>query len=335
MAYETDAYSDPTDLLNKFAVFIEANGWTRDSLVTEGSGRRYHAHRGSQYVNMRALVNETAPSSSLLADGGTTNIYGVSFNIGTGYSGASAWYAQAGVPSNNGGKKRSVGIQNLSAAGTYHFFAHDSGDRIVVVVEYSSGLYDRFYFGLLEKFGTWTGGDYFGGSRTGLKTIAGESGIPFGFFQGNHNGLEQLSGMGNVLALINVDVDAESGWHWNSAASFGASRRMIRDTYNIYAFAANGANQPNTTNSLAVFLPVVAFVDRTATSTINSTTVNSPIGYIPEIAYCSLAALVPGQQVVLGSTAYRVFPLFKKNSIKAIPSVGSQHSGWYGFAVAE
>jgi hypothetical protein len=332
--YETDTYSDPTDLVNKLAVFIEANGWTRDDLSNEGSGRRYHAHRGTQYLNMRALVNESAPSGAVIMDGGGTNIYGVSFNIGTGYSGASPWYSQAGIPTNSGGGPRSVGIQALSVAGTYHFFAHNSGDQIMVVVEYASGYYDRFYFGLLSEYGAVTGGDYFGGSRTGIQSAASNSTVPFGFFRGSHGGGEAGSGMGSVYALLKVDVDAETGWHWNPQATYGAARRTLRDFNNINAYTAGNAIQPNTTNSLAVMFPVIVYVNRTTTDA--AATSASPVGEIPKVFYINLANLVPGQQITLGSTDYRVFPFWKKNSTKAIPVASvAGHSGWYGFAVEE
>lgn len=333
--YETNTYTDPTDLVNKFAVFIEANGWTRDDLSNEGSGRRYHAHRGSQYLNMRAFINESPPSGATIADGGSTNVYSVAFNIGTGYSGASAWYGQAGVPTNSSGRPRSAGIQDILTTGTYHFFAHNSGDQIVVVVEYASGYYDRLYFGLLEKYGTWTGGDYFGGSRTGVQRAATTTPVPpFGFFRGSHNGGELSANMGETIALVNVDVDAETGWHWNTRALYGAARRTLRDFHNINAFAAGNAIQPNTTNSLAVMFPVIAYVNRSTTDA--NTTTASPIGEIPKVFYINLATLVPGQQITLGSTDYRVFPFWKKNSGKALPATGvSGHSGWYGFAVEE
>ena len=67
MAYSTGTATDVVDLVNKLATFIEANGWTRDDLSNEGTGRRYHAHRGAQYLNMRAYLNED-PSSEIVAD---------------------------------------------------------------------------------------------------------------------------------------------------------------------------------------------------------------------------------------------------------------------------
>jgi hypothetical protein len=332
--YETDTYTDATDLVNKLAVFIEANGWTRDDLSNEGSGRRYHAHRGTQYLNMRGLVNESAPSGAVIMDGGGVNIHGVSFNIGTGYSGASPWYSQAGIPLNSGGGPRSAGIQGLSAAGTYHFFAHNSGDQIMAVVEYASGYYDRFYFGLLSKYGAWTGGDYFGASRTGIQSSAFLTTVPFGFLRGSHGGAEAGSGMGGIYGLVKVDVDAETGWHWSPTANYGAARRTLRDFNNINAFAAGNAIQPNTTNSLAVMFPVIVYVNRTTTDA--TTTSASPIGELPKVFYINLANLVPGQQITLGSTDYRVFPMWKKNATRAIPATGlTGHSGWYGFAVEE
>ena len=55
--YASGAATSPTDLLNLLVTFITTQGWTIDSNTTDGSGKRVHAHKGSNYINLRAAMN--------------------------------------------------------------------------------------------------------------------------------------------------------------------------------------------------------------------------------------------------------------------------------------
>jgi hypothetical protein len=323
MAYETGSATGVNDLVNKLATFIEANGWTRDSLGDEGTGRRYHAHNGSVYVNMRSF-NSEAVTTNIQNGSNSTLSHSIAFNVGSGYSGASAWYNQAGTPQNSAAVKSTSGVHLITGAiPAYHFFAHNAGDNIFVVIEYASGMYQRFGFGTLTKYGSYTGGEYMVGNSRGHGTITAElSGI--GFFRG-------VGGSGGTMpAYVNVDVDAESGWHYNSTASYGATRRPITE-YTIHKAVSRIARiMPNTHNGLVVKDPVIACVERSTTSD----GIFSPIGELPGVFYTSLANLVPSQQVTFGSEDYRVFPFLSKATTDTGFAAGS-NTGWSGFAVKE
>lgn len=332
MAYQTGTATGVNDLLDKLVTFINANGWTQDSYATEGTGKRYHGHKGTMYVNFRAFNVENAPSSGVLQDGGNVGISSISFNAGTGYSGASAWYNQAGATVNSSGGARSIGINAITGAiPSYHFFAHNSGAQITVVVEYTAGKFQRFGFGTLSKYEAFTGGEYIYASNNGLNNSV--SSPAYGFFRGTHNGSE-TSNMGSVYAAIKVDVDSETGWHFNPQCNYGAARRSLKDLNNIWAYAAGMEVQPNTTNSLAVFFPVIAYINRSTSDTTGTGV--SPLGELPKVFYCCIQNFVPGQQITLGSTNYRVFPFWVKGTSVNIPATGvSGDSAFHGFAVEE
>src|SRR6185369_15629320 len=130
-AYQTGTATDPVDLLNTLATFLSGQGWTIDSNTTDGSGKRVHAHKGSDYVNLRAAVNEAIwPNLSGSA------FYGIGVYMGTGYNGSNGWAAQAGGPIKCGGSD-TVGASMRLASGAitaYHLF-DDGSDNITLVVE--------------------------------------------------------------------------------------------------------------------------------------------------------------------------------------------------------
>lgn len=303
---------------------MESNGWTRDDLSTEGSGRRYHSHRNSQYFNARALVAETTTEVIYNGSGRT----GLAFNVGTGYSGGTAWYKQAGTPKNNTSVWIIAGLDALAGAITaYHFFAHNSGDQIYVVVERTSGVYGYFGFGLFEKYGTLTGGDFMFGSGPGADVSIHKG---FGFYQPTYGGLGSPSSTNYSVAAATVDVDAETGWHSSAVTpSIQSNVRRVIDLYHESQITGLYVS-PNTLNSVSALQPVILYVFRDSDNTTSSPT--TPIGEIPNIFYCSIKSLVPSQQITLGSEDYRVFPFTTKGS--SHEDIGN-NSGYIGFAIKE
>lgn len=330
MAYETGAATGVVDLVNKFATFIEANGWTRDDLSNEGTGRRYHAHRGLQFVNMRGYVNES-PGANFDSTA-NTGVYSIAFNIGTGYSGATPWYNQAGVPIGTSTKYGCSGMTLVSGAITaYHFFAQGGGDVIYAVVERTSGIYTYIGFGLVTKYGTWTGGDFMFGGQSGVtnSTSAGK-----GFF-----GVFSFSNLeGQTKGYVKVDVDGETGWHWGTGGDAFSNRdttkRYIGDTLASLVFSAG--MEPNTHNGLTTVQPVQIIVERTASHL--STGVQSLIGEIPFTGLFNIGeSIVPSQQITFGTDNYRVFPFFAKNSsaVGSTAFASTTHSMRLGWAIKE
>lgn len=211
--YVTGTASDSTALLEALCTWLVAQGWTQDSLATDGAGKRAHLHKSSVYVNMRSAINE-APWPNLSG----TAFYGIALYLGTGYSGAAGWAAQAGGPVKSGGSDLVGASMKLTngAVTAYHFF-DDGADNITVVVERAGGLYTHMGFGVtLDKTGagTWTGGAYFYAALPGkhggtVSTVMGDAsnhaGVP-GARIGPYN-TNNTTDLGHA-AFVRVDVDS-------------------------------------------------------------------------------------------------------------------------------
>jgi len=229
-AYSTGSATDPTDLLTKINTWLVAQGWTTDSFVTDGAGKRMHCHKGANYVNMRSAINE-APWPNL----GGAAFYGIALYMSTAYSGANGWAAQVGGPVKSGGTDL-VGASTRLTAGAltaYHLF-DDGTDNITIVVERAGSLFTHMGFGVaFAKSGTWTGGPYFYGALAGMfggtgVTVMGDSsnsaGAPGAYIAPfNINaGLSQ----GHAL-FVRVDVDTFTG-KW---VSCGAVSTVANEGY--------------------------------------------------------------------------------------------------------
>lgn len=178
-SYSTGAATGPIDLLQKLVAWLVAQGWTSNMSAAEGTGWRAHLSKGSVYVNLRASVGTDAATNTVWAN--TTysiaTLVGISIYTGTGYSGASAWNAQAGGPIAAGNAAGAILTAYASAMPSYHFF-DDGADNIVVVCEKTTNVYSHMGWGpSLTKAGTWTGGAYFFGT-TGYFNGMANNGYP-------------------------------------------------------------------------------------------------------------------------------------------------------------
>ena len=213
--YQTGAATSPTDLLDKIVTFLTGQGWTSDSVAVDGTGKRAHLHKGSDYVNLRSHVNEAIwPNVQ-----SSPNSTGIGIYMGTGYSGASGWSLQAGGPKVSGTSDTlGATMRMLSGAITaYHFF-DDGNDNIAVIVERSGGLFTHLGFGRsFTKAGTVTGGKYFwsaaaatyGGTTSAIMGNDDQSAAPpFGIMQ-PYNTASSLE-RGNA-GFVQADVDGFTG----------------------------------------------------------------------------------------------------------------------------
>lgn len=83
--YGNGSATDVNDLMTKLKDhLVNDAGYTLDSFVNEGTGKRCHVHKSGMYFNFRSFAAETTPA------GGTSQT-GIFFNAGDGYSGATAW----------------------------------------------------------------------------------------------------------------------------------------------------------------------------------------------------------------------------------------------------
>lgn len=323
-AYSTGTATDPTDLLSKLATFLSGQGWTIDANATDGAGKRVHAHKGSDYVNLRSAINE-AVWPGLSGSAG----YGIALYMGTGYSGASGWAAQAGGPVKSGGTDLVGAAMELGSGAitAYHFF-DDGSDNIVVVVERSGGIFTHLGFGRsMTKSGTWTGGPYFfsakAGSQLALSTVMGSSGVSAGapFCMSQPYNISSSSQVGST-GFVRVDVDSFTG-KWvgfsttdvtanngytgklgHSGADYNPAQDLV--PLDLPGMARLVLHLVSAQNAQAVLMPIRLYVQRDSGGW-------SHIGLAPNLTYCS--AVDSGQfaasslYTVNGKT-FMLFPRF-------------------------
>lgn len=297
MTYETGTATSPDDLLSKFRTFVLANGYTENSLAVQGSGRRFHFHKGSNYVNMRSYMGETLSNANGdLNNLSTAGVYGIGINCSDSYNGANVWGRQPGAPING-----SIGYGGYcpmlsSTIPAYHFFSYADSDDIIAVIEYSSTLYQYFAFGAMVTYTAGIAGDgrWFSASSDNATP---EGGAPF---YTSHSAA-------SAVRLNFLSVDAWFG----IAGSTSTYPSRGQQFFDANAEAAT-ANPYSFKTKLLPFTVYVA-----------ASSVYYPVGELKHMRRLSIANYAAAEEFSLGGDTWKVFPTLQKG--------GS--SGQSGFAI--
>lgn len=316
--YQSATPLNPTDLLQKLVAFLAANGWTTDSSVADGAGWRAHLHRGSTYVNFRAAINEGA--ATMFDDTQQNPWSGIALYLGDGYSSGQSWKNQSGGPKNKDTPARTVGAGMATSSGAMsaaHFFAHDGGDHITVVVENSANIFRHMGWGIsLNKLGSWTGGPYFYGTTSGNYL-----GLTWGNYPGfNYSAVCPLSlndprNNTACASFVRADVDTFTG-KWLSVSNVGGGNlgntgkqatSLFSYTSNLQgmapAYAGYAQRTTNTLNTQSLLLPIRLLAARDSGG-------YSFIGTAPHVFLCNAIAkgFTVGGTYLWGGNSYMVFP---------------------------
>ncbi len=341
-AYANGISSSPTNLLTTLVSFLVSQGWTSDSSASEGSGWRAHLHKSGIYVNLRAAMNEQIWPRTEDPDYWHDRFgpgYGIGFYLGTGYSGGSEWYEQAGGPVRAGSMSVAGAGINLpsGAVAGYHIF-DDGADNIIVVVERSPGIFCHFGFGLAmaeagqpEDFAY-----FFGSSSAAFSTQAGDLpggednyGINLSALPPMSSGNREYGSISGVASYVTscafVRVDAATfadRWISNGcsmSAGSGYSGRYGRCSLNANPDTQNYGNAeefPGYKNLLgrihqtafagSILLPLHWF-------TLTDPGARwAPIGYAPSIYWNEAVGhgYAAGDIYAIGGVNYMIFPHF-------------------------
>lgn len=312
MAYSTGTASSPVDMLQKIVAFLAANGWTTNMSQAEGTGWRAHMSKGGVFLNFRAANNEN------LAGIGAG--YYLCFYVGTGYSGASAWNAQAGAPVQSGTSTvTGAAMAFAGSAGpylTYDFFL-DAADNGCLVLELAAGIFTHIWWGQVEKIGTWTGGTVFGASTSftyasNTSVVVEGAGItascPGAY--GNY--------IGTAMGFVRADVDTfTSKWlsiSSTTTASYGyTGKKCFSPVQGLnapdtqipgYGNAWQG-RQTSDMNGSPNLLPVTLWAERDAGGA-------SLLGQIPSIRFSNATTkgVAVRKEITIGSDTWKFFPGF-------------------------
>jgi len=285
MAYQTGSASGQDDLLDKLRLFLVANGWTTNMWQTDGDGYRLHVQKGTQYVNFRSTA--TDPS-------GTDNTGGHIWLCGSeGYDSGEDWDAQpnASDPSL---------LRDVATVANYYVFL--DGDCCYVVVEVTVGIFRHMAFGIIEKNGLAAGQS---GAFVGAVYLSpGSSSIDATshalLFDSNERGALYRN-------WFRLDIDGDTGLWVRNTYNTSVSPRVIGTC------RKRGMNwdlvlaQPNTFNQSTTLLPMYLMAYR-------GSDLYSLIGYPPNIAQCEMNNYMPGDEIVIGSDTWVIFPWYQRAS---------------------
>jgi len=311
MAYQSGVANSLPDFFDALQQFAAAEGWTVDIFSTTNSWLALN--NGSSYVQFRwdtagtfAGFHSTGFTSTATAPGNHVG------DDGCGTIDSSTPY-NATITS---GRRC-----NLDSAGPYtgyHFFSDNTTQYIHAVIERSPGSYRHLTFGMIDKVGTWTGGQYIGIQR-GFN-------LPFSAFTPSNTGTtganelnsirtDGLPGQpaGNVWSLFSARTTnpgndrAGNIRTLNPGGSFG---------YNPWAYGF-GAVRSSPISGYVPLIPIPVWW--------RNGTEYSLLGFGPKIFLMNMANFAPQEEFTIGLNTYKVFPLTLKSESM---STGSGYGGF-------
>lgn len=320
MPYQTGPATSPQNLLSQFLTFVVAAGWTLDDDVADGTGHKAHIHKGAKYVSLRSFINENSP---LL--GGLAGSSGIALTGATAYAVTANWFNQAGAPFKDGFSPTADVITCImplpaGAISNYWMFADVAGDNVVLVALKGGSVYTHLFFGDLTKYGTWTGGPYFGASRSyfGLSFFGLNDGLtvtsaPPGAAVYNQPSALLLADVdshtGKWLTMTGQTVapDASTGKRMQSSTSAIDTNMEIAGDHIHYGFLRRRAESANTSG--LILLPTIWLAERDFGG-------NrfgggwAALGEVPWLYQSTTDGFSPGSTQMISTDAYSVFPGF-------------------------
>ena len=314
MAYQAGTASSSTNLLTILEAFAAANGWTTDSFVNDGTGKRLHIHKNGCYANFRSFISESYSG---------TRVNDVGLYAGSGYSGASAWDAQAGRPIISGSDPIAWIDSLTSGTMQYYLYAYsDTGyDVIYCVIQGTSGVWSHFMIGNIQKLDGWTGGKFYTAMHRGN-------------ILSNNQAIDDLigvrqSGWENPPGFLEVSgVDSFTGWM--SADGGGSVPRIIGEAFFTRSLYFNN---PQTWNSRPIPFPYVVY--GAVGATWGSSTAFRPLALLPKVYWLNIKSIVPGTLLTIQADNYRCFPFWKKDVAGVYGASFSTNTAMNGFAIKE
>ena len=318
MSYQAGVSTGPNDLIDKLRIFLLAEGWTVNLFAAIGAGWRLHVQKTAadstvMYFNFRSAIAETG--TTLITEdnygGADGTVTGLVVNGSTGYNGGSLWHVQPGYPQNLGLTNKSCGSvmspMSTTAIPAYYFFTPDSdSDTVHIVVEITAGKFQFMSFGLLDKQGVYTGGQYF--------TASMSSRMPYYDYTGAVNYDDSRYFVNSpyssycINGAVYVDVDGTASWR---NAGCRTNNYQI-----IFPCPSTGDNSPtlhregmasffwskspDAYNAMAAMCPIYTFLKRDDDN-------YSLLGWPDGVRFLNVTNYDPAEELTYGAETWTVF----------------------------
>lgn len=340
MAYQTGSSTGPDDLLDKLRSFLLGDGWTVNGYSSlssmyeswsglNGAGYRLHVQKTAgdstvMYFNFRSVNRGVVFEDHYLTAtqiGGKyyAEITGIAMNGSTGYNAGNNWDKQPGYMQSSGGSWGCcVSELSLTSIPAYWFFS--DGDTVIVAIEYTSGKMQWMAFGLLEKSGSYTGGQFVAASLNGYMPAYQM------LYDSSNPGMKFLcrnvSGTSYYYGNAAVYFAADSVTAWRSCGALGSKTETNGWCIEMPGLPSYSAGLSY--NSLCTFNNM--FIRR-APNHYNALSPGSPIfvlgkrasgdysllGYLKSIYMLNVEYYDVDEEEVLGSDTWHNFPLHSKD----------------------
>ncbi len=273
MAYETGSFADLTNGMEKIRDFcVNKAGWTLNDYSDDADWGGKRLHV-QKGTNYANIVSLTAMSPF------GVSITGIVLNSSTSYVSGDQSINQPGVTMNESGTKDAA-LSGMTQAISYQFFSND--DNLAFVFEVLAGKYNFITFGKTSK-----GNDVVSGTHKGS------------YYYSNY-----VASFGNDYYTTNATFVKSSAWHNGgdiALSGFGAIGSLIQYTsFNEYLIKS----QPNDFNGLSLLLTNHIFLKDSG--------VYHPLGDVGYVKILDTRYYEPGQDVIVGSNTYTVFPIYYK-----------------------
>jgi hypothetical protein len=286
MAYQATSATSVPDFIDKLATFAGANGWTVHRNDLAGALRTLTVSKGGDYVHVW-----------------NTNSTDVLIRASVGYDGGLS-------PSSQPNQSVSSGGSNFGTGPFSNVFFFENASCLFAVVEISSGIFQHVCFGLLTKYGAYTGGTFFDTTNYDLGYDPHNP-----LYHYNHALFSQHS-QGAAGGGVRCDVDGNTNYfapfrnptvYATPVASGGFGEYGGGDYPNrvLEAFYNRSINSWSGNTPLQ---PIKIRVERPGTY-------YSEIGHVPGMRFLNMTRFQVGDEFSVGPDTWKVFPWIRKGYV--------------------
>lgn len=305
------------------------------SMISSVSGSdAYRNQSETSRVANRVVLTKNGVSYQLFAVNKKLYKNGVS---GT-YSCLEAWVCDgysAGTAANLQTNNRKFVMVGPMATSLYAYHLFSNGDFVHVVIEETPARFRHLSFGFINKYGSFTGGQYLSAGCP----IESSTTTPNAFNTSNHMiafgsnsqavSRASLASYGYPGTYVRADIDGWTvGWRMLTISSWDTPNLDVcgcstysNTTNNRAGYIASGTQDsvnalahdlayhcsPQSYNGLAPMLPCYVGVNRTPY--VGTWTL---LGEFPDVRFLNISNLNPGDELILGTDVWKIFPLWNK-----------------------
>jgi hypothetical protein len=300
MAYQATSATSVPDFIDKLATFAGANGWTVHRNDLAGALRTLTVSKGGDYVH----VWNTTSSDILI-------------RASVGYDGGLA-------PSSQPNQSVSSGAANTGTGPFSNVFFFENASCLFAVIEISSGIFRHLCFGMLTKYGAYTGGTFFDAVYLHpSNNPESPSSAPY-----HHPLFSNWSQNQGNSGGVRCDVDGNSNYFapfryqaaYATPVASGAMQSYASGDQGGRTFDAFYNRSINSWSGVTPLQPIKIRVERPGGA------YYSEIGHVPGIRFLNMTRFQVGDEFSVGPDTWKVFPWIRKGYVVDQPY--SSELGW-------